>query len=367
MEKIVYKIVSFMVFLGFAIWFLGKCQGCAFDQFLTDLLDPTESVKDKDYITDQQIRRARPVELKAYCQIQLTKYNSEINNLNISNTNICQQVNSVNNTINNTTEVINQRINNNLTRIAQNALIQWKEENIEKKQIILQQYNNMNSDLAAIKTQVQQLKNKIASLKNAITQNTYDSNDENNVMTFGDYQKMKQEIIAQADKLAKKNEDLAQELNKSQKSLKALKRAVDSCTGKIEELNKKIDEVLPTGGDPGSGSQGGDQVDKEYYAIVGTKEELLEKGIITEVQIVGSYLKVSPDLNKNLFAIYNRTNRSLILGSDDYEYDVLSAIPEESYDFRNINDNTLIVIKDVDKFWSQTEFLVVVKTEKEQP
>ncbi len=52
-----------------------------------------------------------------------------------------------------------------------------------------------------------------------------------------------------------------------------------------------------------------------------------------------------------------------MLGEEDMEFDVLSEMPADSYEYRVVNRVKVLIIKDVDRFWSQTAFLIIKRSE----
>ena len=92
---------------------------------------------------------------------------------------------------------------------------------------------------------------------------------------------------------------------------------------------------------------------KFYY--VGTKDDLLLKGIVEDVDGV---IKISANASDDLFSTINVEKQDVI----DFEADdanILSVHPVDSYEFVKAESITGLKVLDYKKFWDKTEFLIV--------
>ena len=109
MEKIVYKVVGFMLVLGIIISTLEQCKESLADRLLDVFVNPLTSCDRQKYI--DEIEKGKPqnaFEFVGICITQIGIYNNVITNIKSTNLNIQQDFNSVNSVVNN----YNRKISN---------------------------------------------------------------------------------------------------------------------------------------------------------------------------------------------------------------------------------------------------------------
>lgn len=363
MEKIVYKIVGFMVVLGIIISVLEDCKGSIVDRMLDVFLNPLTSCDRQKYIDELDKEKPKnAAEFIGVCITQIGICNNDITNISSTNINIQEEFKSVNKLVNNYNQIISNH--NNIiknTTINQNNLTNWVDEHNTYVNILNNKYDDVRAKIDALTKEQKELKDKIESLKDYVSK--YDK------ILSEDYYKEKTKIENYISELNIKLSSLTTEINTSKKMLKELKESIDKCTHEIEKINKKLDE-LSSGDVPvvdsvdgtGKGSDGDEIENKTFYIIIGSEDELKEKGIVISGGLFGG-LKVTSNPNKDLFAFLSGKDKSILLGSEKSDFDVISDIPADSYDIRIINKTKILVIKDINSFWSKTEYLVITESE----
>ena len=371
MEKIVYKIVGFMVVLGIIISVLEDCKGSIADRMLDVFLNPLTSCDRQKYIDELDKEKPKnAAEFIGVCITQIGICNNDITNISSTNINIQEEFNSVNKLVNNYNQTISNH-NNTIKNTKNNQinLTNWIDEHNTYVNILNNKYDDVRAKIDALTKEQKELKDKIESLKDYVSK--YDK------ILSGDYYKEKTKIENYISELNIKLNSLTTEINTSKKMLKELKESIDKCTHEIEKINKKLGELPPGGGtgddtgdDTGdgtgngteNGTGGNEKENKTFYIIIGSEKELKEKGIVTSGGLFGG-LKVTSNPNKDLFAFLSGKDKSILLGSEKSDFDVISDMPADSYDIRIINKTKILVIMDIDSFWSKTEYLVITKSE----
>lgn len=349
MEKLFYKILSFVIVIVLVIAVFDECvgyvKGTAHD-ILENLLSPLKSCSADDDATED-LDKADPVTFKYLVIAQMKKQEIEINNISISNTNIKQEISPVNVLVNNSNQTItHQNKYINQTNINQTTLIQWVEQNNSNISQLETQYNYLVSRIDNLKSEIDGLKKQINSLKEAIIRKHYDK-DNSMIMDKDNFEKMKSELQKDIQKLLDKFGALNGELKNNQSLILELKQTIDKCIHNIEEINKKMDELIS-------------KKAKTYYFIIDTEEELVSKNIISKGNLFNG-LKVSANPNKDYFILLTENSKSIPLGSQDDKFEIMSDMPANSYEIRIVNKIKVLVIKDVKSFWSKTVFLIVLK------
>ncbi len=130
---------------------------------------------------------------------------------------------------------------------------------------------------------------------------------------------------------------------------------MDDSIRQIKKLKKEINRLQ------GIVSADNEQTateDTTYYYYVATKDVLLSNEVVSSGGLFGG-LKVNPEPDKDLFTTISKSEKSVFIGKAEAEYDVLSDMPADSYDYRNVNKKKILIIKDVDRFWSNTQYLII--------
>lgn len=97
--------------------------------------------------------------------------------------------------------------------------------------------------------------------------------------------------------------------------------------------------------------------DTDCYYVIGTEEELLQHNII-EKNIFGKLIVKSKGFDKS-FYIQRKIGEMKEVHSYAHKAKVLSDMPSDSYQLREINSFQVIVITDSERFWSKTKYLVI--------
>lgn len=170
------------------------------------------------------------------------------------------------------------------------------------------------------------------------------------------YDNLMAELEANQQALEKRQRDL-ENLNqqvarmdrkiKSQDSLNVrLTNQGSSQARKMEELNQRLNTA---------------------YVIVGKFKELKDKELVEKkggfLNIFGRVPKLDPDYNKGLFATINiRKDTVLELNVSRKDIKMVTVHPMESFQLLTTGENTSkISIKDPDRFWEASKFLVIAE------
>ena len=150
--------------------------------------------------------------------------------------------------------------------------------------------------------------------------------------------------------------DLATAVYVQDKVIKGMHTMIVDDAAKIKELDKKYEsqkmesEVLHL------------IINTKFY-VVGTKDELLEKGIISEeggLLGLNRVHKLSADANATLFTTIDAVSE-YIINFEAKEAKALTLHSEENYLFLGEQDNAItgIEINDYKAFWDKSDFLVI--------
>lgn len=93
------------------------------------------------------------------------------------------------------------------------------------------------------------------------------------------------------------------------------------------------------------------------YYIVGTKNELIEVGVMTKGGLFKSS-KISYQAEKNAFVKIDYREITDI-NTNAKRAKVISIHPKGTYALEVVNDETILTISDPDAFWEQTKYLVI--------
>lgn len=358
MVKLVVRICMFFIIFAFILSFLGRCTDSVLDRFLDDFLNPIESVKGKDYITDDDIANASPIEYSTYVGIKMSQYNQLYISYNTTNINIKPEITHVNVLIESCNQSITEQNSYvNKTKIDQIILIQWVNENKSKINTLKEKYDILKNKIDNLKSEIKKLRSDVKSLESAMRRNEnkmiYGPDGATNTTELENYKTLQKELNENINKLLEKIENLEREVAANNRLLKKLKQSIDRCTRELKKINEKLDKLI----------EQNDVEDETYYFIIGTEDDLKSKGLITSGGLFGG-LKVTPSPNKELFALLTDKDKTIPLGKEDAEYDVLSDIPADSYEYRTVNKVKVLIIKDAKTFWSRTEFLIIKQSEE---
>lgn len=353
MVKLVVRICAFFVIFSIILSLLDECEGNNIDKFLTSIFHPSGN-KDANSIKDDDILDADPGKLNILVNTQVVNYKVQIENAIKTNLNLIQEIEPVNIEINNYIQSVKyQEVFIQKKGIGQTVLLNWVKENNMALSYLGKKYDELHKKIDQLVKDNERMESQIKSLKRAI------ENNEN--LRNADYEVLKAELMAQIEALKLKQNELTAVIENSTSALKKLNNAIDDCIQQISRINKKLDKLIVQSNR--SDSQSHAKAEKTYYYIVDTEEELMRKSIVSIGGLYGG-MKVNVDLDKSTFKELLETEKSIPLGSDDDGFEVLSAMPPDSYEYRSVNRVRVLVINDLERFWANTSFLVIRKSEK---
>lgn len=237
-------------------------------------------------------------------------------------------------------------IENNMTEIASrysqvNSLrMNNPEKNNKVKGEITDQLAIIDNILAQNKQKIAQLNSKISALG------------AENQQLQGLVESLNTRIEQQEEQI----NSLLEELTISKETINRLSANVSDLTRSNREkdamLDQKSQEAL----------YNADQTHKAYY-VVGTKDVLLDEGILTEEGgLLFKQKKASRNVNANKFNLIDRFKVTTI-DVNLRKAELKSDHPKGSYEWvMDENDKKVtrqLVIKDVDEFWKNTDFLII--------
>ena len=353
MVKLVVRICAFFLIFALILSWMNDCSGTLLDKFL-----------DGDKIEDNDVARSDPFQFNGYMITQIVSVEHKCVSFNTININISQEINMVNIEI----EDINQSISNQTnfidkTTINQNRLINWYTENKSqiaqlgrKQEALNEKISELKSEITAMRKEIRRLEKLLSSNERYFTSKIELNDYESKKFKEREYKKMIQELNKRIRQLDDKIESLSRELSNNNEKMKDLDESIEKCIHKLEKLNNKIDSII-------EGSCNNEQADVEninYHFIIGTEEELKDNNIISSDGLFGG-LKVNPSPDKQFFGILTDKNKTIVLGGEDEEFEVVSDHPADSYEFRTVNRAKILVINDIDRFWGNSVYLVIIR------
>lgn len=339
MEKIVARIVGFMLLLGFfcvyaescAHWLVVKTNDIFINMFDVDINKNTNETVNNTSET--------------------VNYINVVNEINVSVTNVNNTIKLTNVNINNIREEI-QLIENNI-----NMYSDIKDISIVDK------YANDNKELTKIKQKLE----KMLSQCNALEEERKKTIEELSKLkaNIEDNKALESELNEKYRELRKKYNDL---LKSYEKPIKESKNEIEKLVKRVEDLTKKIEKLkaeiedLKDKNKVQKPNVENDNVQCFYAA--GTAEKLIENGIINK-NIIGK-LVINKDEYNNAFYVPSTTKELKEIHLYSKEAKILSDMPSDSYQFREINSYKIVVITNPEKFWSKTKYLVIITTNENE-
>lgn len=218
------------------------------------------------------------------------------------------------------------------------------EENIEFEQSqeeqILDDILAINDLMDANKKRIQDLESKLKGLQNKLNKKGTEYN-----MALKQIEELQNLIVNYQGMIAEREAEIVD-----------LKQKLVKKDIEIEELNKVSAEKTATI------EKKTGELNTAFY-VFGTKKELKDKNVITKeggILGVGASKKVMDDFNKEYFTQVDITKTSEIpLFAKKVE--ILSTHPSDSYSISGLDEGAAkITIKNAEKFWSASKYLVVV-------
>lgn len=261
---------------------------------------------------------------------------------------------------------------------------------------IKQTYITCNNQYISLKLQVTTLNSEYEQLAKDIKELDHKfkrlSESEQNVKTENLYKKMeeyiekfnqcqndlvttKQEITTALEKLkdensslSKADEDMRSKIEQIEEDLITLTNNVTiqltqltTLAAKVEVIQTTIYELHVTVNkiiNPGVATSEESKIDKTYYYYIDTEDNLISQGIASKNFFGLGPLKINESsMDKDLFIPCTESMLSLPLTTGEAE--VISDMPDEAWTIKTVNGMQVLVIKDTEKFWSNTIYLVV--------
>lgn len=350
MDKFLFKIFTLIIGIAIVISLFEQCMAemkQTAEEFKESLLNPLKSCSgDKGssdpattYVTINNV------------SLRVTQQQTKIQNINISLTTIKQEITTVV-TIVEECNRHNERLEELLRQSQRDkeTLLRWLEENKTYQERMEAQYKSLLTRMKDMEAEVKELKSEQDKLKRELEQLRC----ENELERLA-FEAKKKELESHISSLAESVESLTREVSDSKKKINELKESLDDSIRQIEKLNKEINRLR---GIVDAGDQQTTTQDTTYYYYVATKDELLSNEVVSSGGLFGG-LKVNPEPDKDLFTSISKSEKSIFIGKAEAEYDVLSDMPADSYDYRNVNKKKYLIIKDAERFWSNTQYLII--------
>ena len=217
---------------------------------------------------------------------------------------------------------------------------QLKEMGAEGKKLDKDQ---LRAKLSSIKSLVESQKNKIAQLEASLSK------------TNTEYSKRVKKLIeyykTQLDEKDAQIADLQAQLDDKNANIATLTENVNKLTTTNTELNNTVETQKST-----IASQ--DQTIHEAYVTIGTSKDLKAKGVLTGGFLSKKKVDASNLSSAGFTKIDIRSYNDIKLNSANPK--VMTQMPAESYEItKNADKTSTLHIKNVEKFWSVSKYLVV--------
>ncbi len=164
-----------------------------------------------------------------------------------------------------------------------------------------------------------------------------------------------------ASQLAKTIELLEQQIEMKNKEIKELNEKLLAMNIEIENLNQNIEELSAENEEKENVISAKDDIINEVYYVIGTKNELLEHNVITKEGGfigIGKSTKLKGDFNKDYFTKADKRELKKI-NIFSKKAKIITPVAEGSYSFVGDAGVDYLEIKDADKFWSASKYLVI--------
>lgn len=218
-------------------------------------------------------------------------------------------------------------------------------ETANEKGCTLTQKEKIESDIAAIRTAIAGYQEKIEKLKNDATLKSVEFKKRLNSL-----QSQLNDKLAVIQKLTNELESKDLIIKEKDETIAELGNQVSDLQENVEDLNAQADKMQ------GTIANQERELHSAYY-IAATKDELIKLGVITKGGLFSSS-KVSYQAEKSAFIKIDYRQVSVI-NTNSRKAKVLSIHPEGTYRIENVDDEDIITIRDPEKFWEQTKYLVI--------
>ncbi len=204
--------------------------------------------------------------------------------------------------------------------------------------------DRLANDMAMIQEILQKNREKIAELEKEAKNSKYKSSQLQATLTrlSREIEEKSQLVIALQGELSQRDKRIA----RLSDSLMALSTDVD----KLNSVNASQEQSI---------KEKDNQLNKAYY-VFGTRKELRDQDIVEGTGLFRSKSRLGQDFNKEYFTQIDKRNFSeLPLFAPKAK--MISDMPEGSYDFvKEANGDLTLMITDHNKFWSITNYLVIL-------
>jgi len=171
----------------------------------------------------------------------------------------------------------------------------------------------------------------------------------------GKNSKLEKTIELYTSQLATQDAELAALKTK----LENLNIKIDELNTEITDLNSDIDTLKKIGEEQEDIINNQDEKLNTAYYVYGTKKELIEHNVITKGGVFKK-IELDDEFDKTYFTkIDIRNTKEIKLNSKKIE--LMTSHPSSAYEIIETNGNvSAFKIKDVEKFWETSKFLVIV-------
>ncbi len=204
--------------------------------------------------------------------------------------------------------------------------------------------DRLTNDMAMIQDILKKNREKIAQLEKDAKNNNYKSSQLQATLTrlSREIEEKSQLVIALQGELSQRDQRIA----RLSDSLLAMSTDLD----KLADVNATHQESI---------KEKDNQLNKAFY-VFGTKKELKDQDIVQGTGLFGGKTVLGKDFNKSYFTQIDKRNFSeLPLFAPKAK--MISDMPADSYDFvKEANGDLTLKITDHKKFWSITNYLVIL-------
>jgi chromosome segregation ATPase len=227
-------------------------------------------------------------------------------------------------------------------RETENILTVQQQEGITTPQNNKEQ---IQSDIAAVQSAIQEYKNKIKQLKN-----------DNRIQSI-EFKKRLNAIQKELNEKSEMIDNLSKQLQNKDLQLAEKTKQVESLDQAVSDLKNDITKLNTEGGEMKEKITSQDKQIYSAYYIVGTKDELINVGVLTRGGLFKSS-KISYQAEKNAFIKIDYREISTI-NTNAQKAKVISNHPKGTYSIDNINGEAVLTISNPSDFWEQTKYLVI--------
>ncbi|MBS3774603.1 MAG: hypothetical protein KGY70_05425 [Bacteroidales bacterium] len=267
----------------------------------------------------------------------------------------------------------------------QEELEELRSQNEKLNQTIEQK----DSTIAALKKQYEQLEQKLQMVTQAVEGDSLDLGDvtgdnlKKRLQRVTDLMQTNKEQVKslqdelrgaryQANKYRKRTGELEDEVERMDDSLKAINRDLKAKTERIEDMLSEMEEQETTISKltqkkeayKDSLEEKNKLLNTAYYAV-GPEKELRADDVVMKkgglLGFIGQTTVLDPAFSQSDFYIFDKsTERSITIEARKRRIEVVTPHPDNSYDLEEEDgENTVLNIKDQEKFWKAGKYLVV--------